>query len=142
MASLYVKYPKTCRNKKSSVCLTLPAASLTSSSTGSLSSSDGIKTASTSPTIAQSKRKHHIFYHHAHIRNHIKASTTLPKRKKLKLKKSPPTSTTSTSSDSDTTTQKLDDCRAFIINSNNNIQDEINRNCLYSTCKKISKNLF
>lgn len=134
MASIYVRYPKTCRNKKSSVCLTLPT-SLTSSSTGSLSSNDGIK--SSTQTVSQSKRKHHI-YHHAHIRN-PKVPSTLPKRKKLKLKKSSPsTSATTTSSDSDTTANhKLDDCPAFAINTNNNIQEEINRNCLYSTCKKI-----
>lgn len=128
MASLYVKYPKACRNKKSSVCMT-PPASLTSSSTGSLSSNDGVKSSSSpTTTISQSKRKQHV-YHHAHIIRSPKL--TLPKRKKLKLKKSP-----TSSSDSDTT-QKLDKCRAFIINSNNNIQDEIDRNCCFdSTSKK------
>lgn len=127
MASLYVKYPKACRNKKSSVCMT-PPASLTSSSTGSLSSNDGVKSSSPTTTISQSKRKQHV-YHHAHIIRSPKL--TLPKRKKLKLKKSP-----TSSSDSDTT-QKLDKCRAFIINSNNNIQDEIDRNCCFdSTSKK------
>lgn len=135
MASLYVKYPKACRNKKSSVCMS-PPASLTSSSTGSLSSNDGIK--SSSPRISQSKRKQHV-YHHAHIIRSPKVLLTLPKRKKLKRKKSPP-STTTTSSDSDTT-HKLDKCRAFIINSNNNIHDEIDRNCCFdSTCKN-KKNL-
>jgi hypothetical protein len=124
MASLYVKYPKTCRNKKSSVYVT-PPTSITSSSSGSLSSSDGIKSSS---SVSQSKRKHHLCIHQTHIRGH-KVSIALPKRKKLKLKKSPPS--TSTSSDSEM--YKVNECWPFIIN--NNTQDEIDRNDVYSTCK-------
>lgn len=129
MASLYVKYPKTCRNKKPSVYMT-PPTSLTSSSTGSLSSSDGIKS-----SVCQSKRKHHLCIHQTH--RSYKVSTAFPKRKKLKLKKSPPS--TSTSSDSETY-NKLSECRPFIIN--NNTQDEFDRNDIYSTCKAIKFSLF
>ena len=121
MASLYVKYPKTCRNKKSSVYVT-PPTSIASSSSGSLSSSDGIKSSS----VSQSKRKHHLCIHHTNIRGH-KVSIALPKRKKLKLKKSPPS--TSTSSDSEI----YKECWPFIIN--NNIRDETDRNDVYTTCK-------
>lgn len=126
MASLYVKYPKTCRNKKSSVYMT-PPTSLTSSSSGS--SIDGIKSSSSS-AVSQSTRKHHLCIHQTNSRNY-KVSTALPKRKKLKLKKSPPS--TSTSSDSET--YKANECRSFIIN--NNTQDEIDRNDFYTTCKTL-----
>lgn len=129
MASLYVKYPKICRNKKSSVFTTPPVSSISSlsssSSSGSLSSSrDGIKS-----SLANSpKRKHH--YHYS-VRSH--KVSTMPKRKKLKLKKSKASSVTTTSSDSDT--NKYHECRSFI---NNNAQDEINRNAVSSTCKTIT----
>ncbi|KAG5681504.1 hypothetical protein PVAND_010931 [Polypedilum vanderplanki] len=122
MASLYVKYPKTCRNKKSSVYLTPPVSSISSSSSGSLSSADGIKPASLINSQKSSKRKQHYYPHHHHMRSH--KVSTMPKRRKLKLKKSSASSSAAaTSSDSDT--NKLNECRSFI---NNNAQEEINRN--------------
>lgn len=123
MASLYVKYPKTCRNKKSSVYMT-PPTSLTSSSSGSLSSSDGIKSSS---SMSQSKHKHHLCIHQANIRGQ-KVSIAFPKRKKLKLKKTPQQTYTS----SDNEIYKANECWPFI---NNNTQDEIDRNDAYTTCK-------
>lgn len=139
MASLYVKYPKTCRNKKSSVYLTPPISSISSiSSSGSLSSSDDNKASSSSSSSSGSqlsKRKQN-YYHQHYTRSH--KVLTLPKRKKLKFKKSPP-STTTTSSDSDT--NKFNECRPFI---NNNAQDEINRNSVSVslTCKTITLFLY
>lgn len=136
--SLYVKYPKTCRTKKSSVYLTPPvssiSSSLSSSSAGSLSNScDGIK--SSLVITNSSKRKQHYHYN---VRSH--KVSTMPKRRKLKLKKSKTSSAssvTTTSSDSDT--NKSTECRSFI---NNNAQDELNRNAIPSTCKTITLLLF
>ena len=133
MASLYVKYPKTCRTKKSNVYLTPPvssiSSSLSSSSSGSLSNScDGIK--STLVITNSSKRKQHYHYN---VRSH---KVTMPKRRKLKLKKSKTSSASSSvTTSSDSETNKFTECRSFI---NNNAQDEINRNAISSTCKTIT----
>lgn len=132
MASLYVKYPKTFRIKKSSVYPTPPVSSISSlsssSSSGSLSSSqDGIKSSHTNST----KRKH---YYHYNVRSLGKVPA-MPKRKKLRLKKSKTSSASSaatTSSDSDT--NKYHECRSFV---NNNAHDEINRNALSTTLPAI-----
>lgn len=130
MASLYVKYPKACRTKKSSIYLTPPvssiSSSMSSSSSGSLSNScDGIK--STLVITNSSKRKQH--YHYS-VRSH--KVSTMPKRRKLKMKKSKTSTSSSVTASSDSDTNKFSECRSFI---NNNAQDEINRNALSSTCK-------
>lgn len=132
MASLYVKYTKTCRTKKSSVFLTPPVSSISSlsssSSAGSLSNSrDGIKTSLANSN--SSKRKHHYHYN---VRSH--KVSAMPKRRKLKLRKTSKTSSASTAS-SDSDTNKFHEFRSFI---NNNALDEINRNALSMTCKKIN----
>jgi hypothetical protein len=89
MASISVKCPKTCRNKKSVVYLTTPA----SSSTCSLSScSDGIKVSNSQP-----KRKQRSS--HYRVRS-AKVLVFAPKRKKLSHKKFPP-SLSSSCSDSE-----------------------------------------
>lgn len=128
MASLYVKYPKACRTKKSSVYLTPPVSSISSSlssSSGSLPNScDGIKS-----SLNSSKRKQH--YHYS-VRSH--KVSTMPKRRKLKMKKSKTSASSSVTTSSDSDTNKFTECRSFI---NNNAQDEINRNALSSTLPAI-----
>ncbi|KAL7031206.1 hypothetical protein ACKWTF_006932 [Chironomus riparius] len=131
MASLYVKYPKTCRTKKSNVYLTPPvssiSSSLSSSSSGSLSNScDGIK----STLVITNSSKHKQHYHYS-VRSH---KVTMPKRKKLKLKKAKTSSASSVTTSSDSETNKFTECRSFI---NNNAQDEINRNDISSTLPAI-----
>ncbi|XP_070508598.1 pantothenate kinase 3 isoform X2 [Chironomus tepperi] len=132
MATLNVKYPKTHRTKKSTVYLTPPvssiSSSLSSSSSGSLSNScDGIKS---SLVITNStKRKQH--YHYS-VRSH--KVSTMPKRRKLKMKKSKTSSASSVTTSSDSDTNKFTECRSFI---NNNAQDEFNRNDISSTLPAI-----
>ncbi|CAH1718973.1 unnamed protein product [Chironomus riparius] len=131
MASLYVKYPKTCRTKKSNVYLTPPvssiSSSLSSSSSGSLSNScDGIK----STLVITNSSKHKQHYHYS-VRSH---KVTMPKHKKLKLKKAKTSSASSVTTSSDSETNKFTECRSFI---NNNAQDEINRNDISSTLPAI-----
>lgn len=109
--ALYVKYPKTCRNKKQSAAFLTPPDSSLSSSSGSLSSSN-------------SERKQHPKRKPLRFKGHTTLiAVVTPRRKKLKTKKS---STINTSgSDSECCTR----------HKNNNLQDEMNRNSLYSLCK-------
>lgn len=111
--ALYVKYPKTCRNKKQSVVLlTPPDSSSLSSSSGSLSSSNSERKTS------QHKKK--LLYANGHP-----TIIAVPKRKKLRAKKLP-------------TTFKSDDCEC-VRPKNNNSFDVTNLNALYSLCKSSSQ---
>lgn len=106
--ALYVKSPKTCRNKKHSAAFLTPPDSSLSSSSGSLSSS------------TNSERKLHPKRKPLRYKGHTTLiAAAIPRRKKLKTKKS-------SGSDSDAATQPR---------KNNNLPGEINRNSLYSSCK-------
>lgn len=106
--ALYVKYPKTCRNKKHSAAFLTPPDSSLSSSSGSLSSSTN-----------SGERKQHPKRRPLRYKGHTTLiAAVIPRRKKLKTKKS-------SGSDSDVT----------LPHKNNNSPDEINRNSLYSSCK-------
>lgn len=110
--ALYVKYPKTCRNKKLSAAFLTPPDSSLSSSSGSLSSGN-------------SERKQHPKRKPIRYRGHTTTVIAVPKRKKFKTKKSSP-SLNASGSDSDCLQQPQ---------RNNNSLDEMNRNALYSMCK-------
>ena len=110
--SLYVKYPKTCRNKKQSAAFLTPPDSSLSSSSGSLSSGN-------------SERKHHPKKNSLRFKGHTTLIANNPRRKKLKtIKKLPMQS----GSDSDSVHLR-----------NNNMLNEANRNQdtnpLFSSCK-------
>lgn len=112
--ALYVKHPKTCRNKKQSAAFLTPPDSSLSSSSGSLSSGNG------------GERKQHLKRKPLRFKGHT-TLIAIPRRKKLKTKKSPVTLTTTSGSDSDCAPRK-----------NNNSLGETNRNeenSLYSSCK-------
>lgn len=104
--ALYVKYPKTCRNKKQSDVILTPPDSSLSSSSGSLSSSN-----------SERKTKHRTKVFRS---NGYPTVITVPTRKKVRTKKLPSTLT----SDSECAHLR-----------NNNTSEEINRNALYSSCK-------
>lgn len=104
--ALYVKNPKTCRNKKHSAAFLTPPDSSLSSSSGSLSSS------------TNSERKHHPKRKTLRYKGHTTLIASIPRRKKQKTKKS-------SGSDSD----------GPVPLRNNNSPDELNRNSLFSSCK-------
>ena len=112
--ALYIKYPKTCRNKKQSAAFLTPPDSSLSSSSGSLSSGN-------------SELKQHPKQKTLRNKGHTTLIITVPKRKKFKTKKSSP-SVTASGSDSDCLQQQR---------VNNNSLDEMNRNALYSMCKSL-----
>lgn len=117
--ALYVKYPKTCRNKKQSAAFLTPPDSPLSSSSGSLSSGNS----------GHSERKQHPKRKPLRYKGHTTTLIAIPKQKKLKTKKSSP-SMTASGSDSDCLQQHQQQQQR-----NNNSLDEMNRNALYSLCK-------
>lgn len=107
--ALFVKHPKTCRNKKQSAAFLTPPDSPLSSSSGSLSSGN-------------SERKKPL---KIKIPRNVGLAIFAPKQKKFKAKKSSSPSVTASGSDSDCLQQ----------HKSSNSLDEMIRNALYSLCK-------